>query len=170
MDNRLIEEVFEASDGLIVGRIRLQKIFYLLEQLGLKSGLRFSYHHYGPYSEELSHNLVIAEIIDGIIIEETASTAFGATYSIYKSAKSPVEPVRTVGEIPVDTARSVLEIMKRSTSVVIELAATIYWLKHEEKVDDWKIELKNRKPGKATEANMSVALKLLADINLEQPK
>ena len=41
MDNRLIEEVFKASDGLIVGRIRLQKIFYLLEQLGLKSYLRF---------------------------------------------------------------------------------------------------------------------------------
>jgi hypothetical protein len=31
----LVKAVFQAADGEIVGRIRIQKIFYLLEQLGL---------------------------------------------------------------------------------------------------------------------------------------
>jgi uncharacterized protein YwgA len=50
----LVKAVFQAADGEIVGRIRIQKIFYLLEQLGMGGGIWFSYHHYGPYSEELS--------------------------------------------------------------------------------------------------------------------
>jgi uncharacterized protein len=166
MENRTIEEVFEASDRRIVGRIRLQKIFYLLEQIGLNSGLRFSYHHYGPYSEELSQEIFFAEMIDGLISESTEVSSAGATFSIYNLAKIPTVPVQSVGGISLATARSALDSMKRPTSVVIELAATIHWLKYNEKISDWKSELKIRKPGKATETNISLASKLLSDIHL----
>jgi uncharacterized protein len=167
MEQSLIQEVFQASGGQIVGRIRLQKIFYLLEQLGLKSGLGFSYYHYGPYSEDLSTSLVMAELIDGVISHDEANTQFGATYSIYKLKKAPELPLLKVGEIPFDDAQRYLKSLMQPTSVVIELAATIHWLINEEKVGDWKAEIKNRKPGKATDPNIETALKLLKDIGLD---
>ena len=43
-----------AAGGEVVGKVRLQKLVYLLEQLGLISGYSFEYRHYGPYSEELA--------------------------------------------------------------------------------------------------------------------
>ena len=36
--NELIASIIKAGNGSIVGRIRIQKIFYLLEQLGMESG------------------------------------------------------------------------------------------------------------------------------------
>ena len=161
-----MEEVFEASDGQIVGRIRLQKIFYLLEQLGVNSGLRFSYHHYGPYSEALSQKLVMAELVDGIVSEKIETTNFNTTYSIYSLVNRSGDLVQSVGDLPIKTARPALAAMKAPTSVVIELAATIHWLKHKERVEDWNSEIKNRKPGKATDSNILLATKLLSDLGL----
>jgi uncharacterized protein len=166
MESRLIQEVFKASNGRIVGRIRLQKIFYLLEQLGLNSGLRFSYHHYGPYSEELAHKLFIAEILDKVIAENEEVSNAGATYSIFNLKIEPNDPLEQVGAIPFKKALSAITAMKEPTSVVIELAATIHWLKHKEVYEDWKAELKIRKPTKATDNNIDLATKLLGDIEL----
>ncbi len=40
--------------GEIVGRTKLQKTVAILELAGLGAGFPFSYHIFGPYSEELS--------------------------------------------------------------------------------------------------------------------
>lgn len=42
---RLVQTVMQAADGEIVGSIRTQKIFYLLDQMGAGCGFRFSYPH-----------------------------------------------------------------------------------------------------------------------------
>lgn len=166
MESRLIQEVFKASKGQIVGRIRLQKIFYLLERLGLNSGLRFSYHHYGPYSEELTQRLFVAEILDKVISEDEVVSNAGATYSIFNLKLEPDAPLNQVGGIPFEKALSAVRTMKEPTSVVIELAATIDWLKIKEECADWRVELKIRKPTKATDANIRLASTLLTDIGL----
>lgn len=44
--------------GELVGKVRLQKTVYLLDQLGLNSGFSYEYHHYGRYSEELAEQVV----------------------------------------------------------------------------------------------------------------
>lgn len=143
----LISLVMSAADGEVVGKIRMQKIFYLLEQLGLNAGLQFSYHHYGPYSEDLARSLDYAEITDAIH-EEPRNTQYGSTFIAYTLAKD-TPPANAIGKIDWQTAKNYISEMKRETSVVIELAATIHWLRQKEKVLNWKSELKRRKTYKA---------------------
>lgn len=38
----------------VVGRKRLQKMIYILKKNGIDFSERYSFHFYGPYSEELS--------------------------------------------------------------------------------------------------------------------
>lgn len=54
---KIVSSVVAAAGGKLVGRVRLQKIIYLLDQLGLNSPYSYQYYHYGPYSEELSNPL-----------------------------------------------------------------------------------------------------------------
>ena len=56
MSKKLQALLMEAG-GQITGKVRFQKIVYLLDQLGFESGFDFEYHHYGPYSEGLSDTL-----------------------------------------------------------------------------------------------------------------
>jgi uncharacterized protein len=52
-----IPSLVVAAGGQVPGRVRLQKIVYLLDQIGLESGFTFEYHHYGPYSEGLAEQV-----------------------------------------------------------------------------------------------------------------
>ena len=162
----LVKEVLKAADGRIFGRIRLQKIFYLLEQFGLGSGFRFSYYHYGPYSEELSGSVMRAEYLDKFINEKEELTSYGAPYSVYTLLIDEPPPEK-VGRLPFGKARNLVATMKSETSVVLELAATIHWLKEKERVPDWKTELKTRKPAKATPELTNRAEQLLARLQAE---
>jgi len=156
----IVLAVIAAADGQIVGRIRLQKIFYLLEQLGLESNFRFSYHHYGPYSSELSDAL-----FQDAIQEEPEQGSFGNVYFTYSTEGDP--PASNVGRISPAELQSTIRRMKCTSSVIIELAATMHWLIEKEKVGDWKTELKARKPGKATDERICQAKALLEDIRMQ---
>ena len=56
--------------------------------------------------------------------------------------------------------------MKEEQSVIIELAATIHWLKEKENVADWRDELKRRKASKADDAKILQAERLLEALQL----
>lgn len=160
----LVRAVMQAADGEVVGRIRLQKIFYLLEQLGVEGGLRFSYYHYGPYSRELSDTLDELEI-DGTVEEENVPIE-GGSYSVYRLKKAPGREPSSLGRLPWEQLRKAIAAMKDRTSPVIELAATIHWLREKERVEDWRKELKVRKPQKATDARIGEAETLLRQLGL----
>ncbi len=162
----LVKKVLQAADGKIFGRIRLQKIFYLLEQFGLDSGFRFSYHHYGPYSEELSGAVMRAEYLDKFIDEKEARTSYGSPYSVYSLLASEPPP-ENVGSLSFGKAQKLVAAMKSETSVVLELAATIHWLIEKERVADWKTELKTRKPTKSTPERTDRAEQLLVRLRTE---
>lgn len=164
-ERSLLPDILRAADGKIVGRIRMQKIVYLLEQMGMKSGFRFSYHHYGPYSEELASALDVARLFDGEINEEEERVDWGA-YSVFTLADSNRPIPGKIGALDWEQVRSAITAMKAETSVVIELAATIHWLKHKENVDDWRTELKVRKPNKADNLRITKAETLLRTLNL----
>lgn len=168
MKNRtnLISSVMKAADGEVVGKIRMQKIFYLLEQLGLNADLTFSYHHYGPYSEDLARSLDYAEMVEHAIKEEPRDTSSGSTFIAYL-LKKDCGAVSHIGEIEWDKAKSYISTMKKETSIVIELAATIHWLRHKENVEDWKAELKRRKTSKAEPALVTRAEALLRGLQLD---
>jgi uncharacterized protein YwgA len=164
----LVRDVLFAADGPIVGRVRIQKVFYLLNQLGLEGDFRFSYHHYGPYSEDLSQAIDRAHYLDQTIKEIERDTTDGrVSYSIFELANKADLAPDSVGSLTLEDARDLIATMKSASSVVIELAATIHWLREKEKRADWRAELKRRKPSKADDATIDKALGLLRQLNLD---
>jgi len=161
-EDKVIDLMMAAAGGTLIGRVRFHKIAYLLEQAGLRSGLWFSYHHYGPFSRDLADALDYA-VVKKRVQEEQAHRRDGNPYSIFRS--NAADPP-AVGDMTVDRARRLVGRMKDEPSVVLELAATIHWLRTMEKVDDWRDELCQRKTVKATDANITRALTVLEDLNL----
>ncbi len=163
----LIKDILSASGGEIIGRIRMQKIVYLLEQCGLGAGFDFSYHHYGPYSEELTTAIERARFLEKSVSEESFPVSdTGGFYSVYTlSGRQKTEP-EGVGDLDIAHAKKAVERIKKESSMIAELAATIHWLKKRERVEDWRKELKRRKPTKATGENIDKAIKLLSDLDI----
>ncbi len=160
----LVRQILMAGDGEIVGRIRFQKIAYFLEQKGLRASLNFTYHHYGPYCRDLSEALDWQVILDEVEEEHKAVTN-GGTYSILR-LKQPAGEKQPLGRLHPDQARRLVRSLKKEPSVVLELAATVHWLQHGERVDDWRQELKMRKNRKATDSNIDRALTVLTGLGL----
>lgn len=163
--NELLQQIFQAGDGEIVGRIRLQKIAYLLQQKGGGRVLFFTYHHYGPYSREFADALDRAVML-GEVNEDFRETGYGSTYSAFTWKKKSRKRPETVGSIPMAEAQADIEKLKMQPSVILELAATIHWLKVKEQVDDWREQLKIRKQLKATNTNIARAESVLRDLGL----
>lgn len=162
--DQLIASVVHSAGGRVVGRVRLQKIFYLLDRLGLKSGLNYEYHYYGPYSADLADAVEDAKafsLIDEIVEHRVYD---GMPYSVYVEIGQPVGD--RVGGLPAAEAVRALTRMQGEEATVLELAATIDWLKSEEGVADWKQELMRRKAGKATPGRVERAQKLLRELGL----
>lgn len=162
-----LAELFSAADGDIVGRIRLQKIAYLLQQKAGRRDLSFVYHHYGPFCRELADALDFAVVFTETVDEDIRDTAWGTTYSAFhwKGAEQPAGLEGLLG-LPAAEARQEVARMKQEPSVILELAATIHWLRHAEKAPDWKATLKARKTIKATDQNIARAERVLAELGL----
>ena len=159
----LVVGVVALSGGELVGRIRMQKVIYLLEQLGMQSDVSFEYHHYGPYSEAISDAVTDAKFWGHL--EEVVSfrVSDGAPYSAFKT---DVPASATLGKLSAVDARRFLYKFSTHTSTVLELAATVHWLAFVEKVPDWRAEIKIRKAGKTENGRLQKALSLLDDIGL----
>ncbi|MGP4072363.1 YwgA family protein [Piscibacillus sp. B03] len=67
-DHAKLMAFFEQADE-VVGRKRLQKMVYILKKSGFDFSERYSFHFYGPYSEELTTR--IEELCNlGFLVEE----------------------------------------------------------------------------------------------------
>ena len=154
--------------GELVGRTRLQKRTYLLHRCGGDFGLNFVYHHYGPYSFDLVDGLTDARAEGLIEIEETPGR-YGVPYAIFRLKQSSGEPER-LGSLPVSDARRLLGILHREASdIVLEIAATIVFLRDEGGYEEQAIEeTKVRKPLKATEQRLSRARSLICGLGLNK--
>ncbi len=151
------------SGGELVGRIRLQKVIYLLDQLGMNSGAPFEYHHYGPYSEAVSDAVTDAKFWGHIDESVSFRLVDGAPYSSFKSEG---EAPAALGNLSSEEAQRFLLRFARCTSTVLELAATVHWLTFVEKVPDWRAEIEVRKTGKTGNGRLEKALVLLREIDL----
>jgi len=165
--DKVITEVLAAAEERIVGRVRLQKIFYLLEQRGMGSGVSFHYHHYGPYSRELDRAMDRAQAMHGVMERIAYRQIDGMPYSIFTLRDGAQGGLPTaVGELPAEEVRRLIGTMTTKSSTVLELAATIHWLKHIEKVVDWRTELVRRKGAKVEKGRMEEAIELLEKLGL----
>ena len=154
-----------AAGGEVVGKVRLQKIVYLLDQIGLNSGFSYEYHHYGPYSDELAEQVEDDVVFRYVDAEQRRRQSDGVPYVVYKA--STVGEGDPVDEHPLaDRVRSALSEMQQRSATVLELAATIHWLKVAEGLDDWCTELVRRKGAKTQNGRKSEALELLRVLGL----
>lgn len=161
--DELVVGVVALAGGELVGRIRLQKVVYLLDQLGMNSGAKFEYHHYGPYSEAVSDAVTDAKFWRRIEEAVNFRVSDGAPYSSFRTKdKAPA----SLGSLGADNARRFLETFAGCTSTVLELAATVHWLASVERVPDWRAEIEIRKSGKTGNGRLDKAVALLQDLNL----
>ena len=161
----LVVGLVALSGGELVGRIRLQKVMYLLENLGMDSGVPFEYHHFGPYSEAVSDAVTDAKFWGNIEEAVSFRVSDGAPYSTFTTDREAAPP-NTLGALSADNARGYLEKFTSCTSTVLELAATVHWLAFFEKVPDWRTEIEVRKQGKTGHGRLERALSLLKEVDL----
>jgi uncharacterized protein YwgA len=163
----IVTAVLSAAGGTLTGRVRMQKMAYLLDQLGLDSGFDYEYNHYGPFSRDLENATADAKAF-GLITEEIRlRQSDGAAYSIFKLNQQPTSP--TFGTLSPTQAGKLVNRFAHTDVTVLELAATIDWLRRFEASPDWKKEIMKRKGIKVQDGRLEKAVELLTELGLMPP-
>lgn len=160
-----VPSLIVAAGGELVGKIRLQKVVYLLDQIGMNSGFSYEYHHYGPYSADLAEQVEDDVVFGHLHTEQRRRQTDGVPYSFY-SVISAGEGEAVDTYLPREDIQRALAEMQQQSATVLELAATIHWLAAVEELPDWKDELVRRKGAKTRNGRDHQALELLAVLGL----
>jgi uncharacterized protein len=144
------------NGGRMVGKTRLQKTVYLLKECGIDLGFDFDYHHYGPYSEELS--IASSDAVALGILKLDWQNAYGNEYAIF-SATGPATHNGLGAE-----AAAMLKILGQYDATVLELAATADFLEKNGYADKAWEETERRKASKISAARVRNAKKLLEEL------
>lgn len=163
----VVAGVVAAAGGRLTGRVRLQKVVYLLDRLGLNSGFTYEYHHFGPFSRELDGATADAQAFLGLSEEFAHRSIDGARYSVF--SYSGVVDENVFGSVGRERACSLMGTFAATNVTVLELAATIDWLWREERLADWRTELVKRKGQKVRNGKFERALELLGSLGLNPP-
>lgn len=158
-----VVEILAAVGGKLVSRIRLQKIAYLLDQVGSESDFDYVYYHYGPFSRDLENAVLDAEAFGFVKEEEGRRTTDGARYSIFTLRKQ-------IDEFKVLKDRKLRDLahqLANENVTVLELAATAHWLVTYEHIPDWETEIRRRKGTKNDGGRLEKAKDLLRQLRLE---
>ncbi len=158
-----VAEIVAAAGGKLVSRIRLQKIAYLLDQIGGKSDFDYVYYHYGPFSRDLENAVVDAEAFELVKQEEGRRASDGARYSIFTLQKN----VNEFKILKDEKLRNWTRKLAGENVTVLELAATAHWLVKYEHIQDWETEIRRRKGTKNDGGRLEKAKDLLRQLNLE---
>jgi uncharacterized protein len=150
------------SGGKLVGRTRLQKTAYMLDQLGLRSGLDYEYHYYGPYALALAEGWNTAREENRLDLEDVLGRHL-VPYTIFRTTEPG--PAR-LGSLPAAKAKAIVERLGRESDLVLEVAATMHFLSQRPDIDDAELEVKRRKPLKATHERVVAAIALLKELGL----
>ena len=158
IDPQVIADVVQLNGGKLVGKTRLQKTFYFLELYGLGADLDFQYHHYGPYSEDLSLGVDDAVALDVLSLDWKAGN--NAPYAVFSVASS--NSICADGKS--ESRKKVLSVLNNYDSISLELAATADFLSKVGYADDPWAETRVRKSTKATRERMEKAKTLLSEL------
>jgi uncharacterized protein YwgA len=119
------------------GRVRLQKLAYLLQQTRFQplERVRFAYHHSGPYSDELAGVLDQA-VESGLVMEQEHTTAEQRRQFTYEVDDSHGD-LRLLGLTPEQqqSLSAFLHVTKPAHWRTLELAATVVYLERHSQLD-----------------------------------
>lgn len=161
---KLVTDVVSLNrEGKLVGKTRLQKTFYLLDQLGMNSGAEFSYHYYGPYSADVAAAAEMATLFYNFDATERVSAGRSVSYTTYASKE---EKPAELGHLSAARAQSALNAMAGVSDTVLELAATMVFLKKNGFPTSFIDEVRARKPLKATDERLARAQELMRTLKL----
>jgi uncharacterized protein len=147
--------IVATAGGEVLGRTRLQKIACLMELAGARIGFKFSYHLYGPYSEQLSLATADAGALRMIEVEERVAE-WGGQYSIYRTQQQVGMP---------DSLRQLATTAAHADSIDLELAVTAAFLAKCGVNDPWG-EVTSRKKTKATPERITSARALYQSLKV----
>lgn len=154
-------KVIASSDG-IVGRKKLQKIVFIMKKLGYRFEEKFTYHFYGPYSEELS--LRVEELTNLGFISETKeqkSNYYQYRYEITERGKQFLEQAPT--DLTIDDELTAM--LKNQSSRFLELVSTMLYFDDLEKEEVNKKVQEVKKKSNYTAADMEEAWAFIKNIS-----
>ena len=153
-----IARLVHLNGGRLIGKTRLQKSAYFLEMTRAGFGFDFSYYRFGPYSEELTSSIDDALAL-GLISIDWRESQGGTRYAIFHSGLANED------EDEQDIKRrKVLDVLKKFSSIEIELAATADFLKRNGYANDPWTETKRRKANKVDSERLTKSKQLLQEI------
>src|SRR5687768_11461768 len=114
-----VAAIVDAAGGRLVSRVRLQKIAYLLDQLGMESGFDYQYFHYGPYSRDIDNAILDAKAFDYVVENFDRRQSDGARYSVFEIRKAPKSGA--FGRLGEAQARQIIRKLADSNVTVLEL-------------------------------------------------
>lgn len=141
MDKYALAKLVQWSgSGGVVGRKRLQKVVYFLQQAGCTLGAEYSLHHYGPYSRDVAE--ACDELVaSGLLDERAEMNSVGTQYTYRLSAGAGESALsqteRRLAERTADlgTFRSLAEELLSRDLWELELGSTILYFY--DKTTDW---------------------------------
>lgn len=124
-----------ANGGNVKNRIRMQKLAYLLKRLGDAdlAAAQFTYHHYGPYSREVSGALQDA-VVFGLLDERVEHFGQGSvqySYALTDEGKEWADQ-SDAGRTPIH--KRAMDVLKGAHWRALELGATVAYLQEREGV------------------------------------
>ena len=154
-------KVIASTDG-IIGRKKLQKIIFILKKLGYRFEEKFTFHFYGPYSEELS--LRLEELTNlGFISEmkEQKSNYYQYRYEVTDRGRQFLEQAPT--KLTVDDELTAL--LKNQSSRFLELVSTMLYFDHLDQEEVNKKVQEVKKKSNYTEADIDEAWAFIHQIS-----
>lgn len=128
----------DAGLGGIVGRKRMQKVVYFLQQAGCPIDADYTLHHYGPYSRD------VAEMTDVMVAEKLLDECAGSSYSYTLNAQTRPLIELTRQRHP-DTAAALDQFQDQAVALlredlpVLELGSTILFMyRNDREGQDWE--------------------------------
>lgn len=121
--------------GKVAGRLRIQKLMYLLQRKGAKplESFFFEYHHYGPFSAE------VADVIKGAVRSKLVSEHEEGDDDWKRYEYTPAQhAAQYAARVDAETRTLVQNMLKLCADAhwrTLELAATIDFLQHADALD-----------------------------------
>jgi uncharacterized protein YwgA len=122
----------QASGGKVNNRISIQKSAYLLQALGVSdfASADFTYHHYGPYSRQLSDALQEA-VGAGLLAESRDDFAQGYLRYSYRLTEDGQKWLKEEFDARPDATEKHAGVLSGTHWRALELAATVVFLERE---------------------------------------
>ncbi|WP_054861242.1 hypothetical protein [Gracilibacillus sp. JCM 18860] len=151
-----------ASSAGIVGRKKLQKIIYIMKKLGYPFEEKYTFHFYGPYSEELS--LRMEELTNLGFVSEVKESKSNYYQYRYQVTEEGGENFLEHSPVDLSNLEAIVNDMNEKSSRFLELVATMLYFDDLDKADTERKVQEVKKKSNYTKEDMKEAWEFIEKI------